>query len=523
MKKTFFIFFLIGVVHAEIHDVSILENDTASYNYADFRMWVNDSTDTLRGIYWFMHPNNGDSRNVVSDSNYQILASNQDFALLGAHIFNMHMYTGIGDAVIAAMDSFAVLFSHNEISFIPFFINGYSWGGQFGYHFTKWIPERMLGFITQKGGHHDTTDAGAAIEVPGLMFIAENDPPYRIENLTGIFLDHRPLGAKWILAMEQGVGHTQVIDYPFLDSFFNTVANLRLPDSMDVFQPISLNTLQDTIGWLGIQDAWVIGSWDCYDGIYDSSSWFPTREVGELWQNFVSEGSVTDTSQCGDLNGPWAWVNDGYLSGIYPPGDTVHIWSDLDPITMTFQGWNGDTSLLADSREWHTTFIMPDNNVHFYALQDSTGPIDFDHEVIQGAENQKNVYYKFPENSTGTIFFFHGGNGNAENIADRIEIIQFFQDALQEELGIIITESENTTLDVPGSNNRWLLQTWTLEENIDIANIGLVGTTISVISSVISSISGIRYPVGPNRPKPKNTVIPKAIANMKIRPIGFTY
>ena len=484
MKKTFFIFFLSGFAHAEIHDVSILENDTASYNYADFRMWVNDSTDTLRGIYWFMHPNNGDSRNVVNDSNYQILASNQDFALMGAHIFNMHMHTGIGDAVIAAMDSFAVLFSHNEISFIPFFINGYSWGGQFGYHFAKWIPERMLGFITQKGGHHDTTDAGAAIEVPGLMFIAENDPPYRIENLTGIFLDHRPLGAKWILAMEQGVGHTQVVDYPFLDSFFNTVANLRLPDSMDVFQPISLNTLQDTIGWLGNQDTWVIGSWDCYDGIYDSSSWFPTREVGGFWQNFVSEGSVTDTSQCGDLNGPWAWVNDGYLSGIYPPGDTVHIWSDLDPITMTFQGWNGDTSLLADSREWHTTFIMPENNVHFYALQDSTGPIDFDHEVIQGAENQKNVYYKFLENSTGTIFFFHGGNGNAENIADRIEIIQFFQDALQEGLGIIITESENTTLNVPGSNNRWLLQTLTLEENIDIANIQALIDTFTVRGNI---------------------------------------
>ena len=450
MKKSFYILFLIGFVHAEIHDVSILEHDTASYNYADFRMWVNDSTDTLRGIYWFMHHNNGDSRNIVNDSSYQLLASNQDFALMGAHIFNMHMHTGIGDAVIAAMDSFAVLFSHDEISFIPFFINGYSWGGQFGYHFTKWIPERMLGFITQKGGYHDTTDAGAAIEVPGLMFVAENDPPYRIENLTGIFLDHRPLGAKWILAMEQNAGHTQVTDYPFLDSFFNTVADLRLPDAMDVFQPISLNTLQDTMGWLGNQDTWVIGSWDCYDGTVDSSSWFPSRTVGEFWQNFVAEGTVTDTSSCdpsfdssyayftvgihgagdesdyvvvtnnddlidqcqaqlelpeeerllhingfldygdggfnqpwswhiisnewvladmsiatcnvspqvvendldywinsvgqlcnwssfikdeisGEPEGPWAWINDGYTSGIYMPGDTVHVWSDLDP------------------------------------------------------------------------------------------------------------------------------------------------------------------------------------------------
>jgi len=283
---------------AEIYDVSIPENDTASYNYADFRMWVNNSTDTLRGIYWFMHPDNGDSRNTVNDSNYQTLASSQDFALMGAHIFNMQMQSGIGDAVIAAMDSFAVLSNHDEISFIPFFINGYSWGGQFGYHFTKWIPERVLGFITQKGGHHDSTDAGGAMEVPGLMFVAENDLPYRIDNLTGIFLDHRPLGAKWILAMEQGVGHTQVIDYPFLNSFFNTVANLRLPDSMDVFQPVTLNPLPDSMGWLGDQTSWTIGAWDCYDGAVDSSSWFPTREVGELWQNFVSEGSIIDTSSC---------------------------------------------------------------------------------------------------------------------------------------------------------------------------------------------------------------------------------
>ncbi|MDP6090240.1 MAG: hypothetical protein QF563_08535, partial [Candidatus Marinimicrobia bacterium] len=292
------ILLLFSLLSSQIYDVSIPENDTASYNYADFRIWINDSTDTLRGIYWFMHPNNGDSRNIVTDSAYQSLVNGQDFALMGAHIFNMHMETGIGDAVIAAMDSFAVLSQHDEISFIPFFINGYSWGGQFGYHFTKWIPERMLGFITQKGGYHDTTDAGDAIEVPGLMFVAENDLPYRIENLTGIFLDHRPIGAKWALAMEQNAGHTQITDQNFLNSFFNTVTDLRLPQPLDVFQPVTLITLSDTIGWLGNQDTWIIGDWDCYDGIVDSSSWFLAREEGELWQNFVSEGTAIDTSTC---------------------------------------------------------------------------------------------------------------------------------------------------------------------------------------------------------------------------------
>jgi hypothetical protein len=67
---------------------------------------------------------------------------------------------------------------------------------------------------------------------------------------------------------------------------------------MNVFQPVTLNTLSDSMGWLGDQSTWTIGAWDCYDGMVNSSSWFPTREVGELWQNFVSEGSIIDTSAC---------------------------------------------------------------------------------------------------------------------------------------------------------------------------------------------------------------------------------
>ena len=285
------------MIKAEIFDISIPENDTASYTYADFRIWINDSTDTLRGIYWFMHPNNGDSRDIVTDTAYQNLAQEQNFAVLGAHIFNMHMDTGIGDAVIAAMDSFAILSQHQELSFIPFFINGYSWGGQFAYHFTKWKPERIVGFITQKGGYHDTTNAELAIQVPALMIVGENDLDYRIENLTNIFLNHRPEGAKWILAKEPGAGHSLVTDFSFLNSFFNTVVNLRIPHSTNLFEPIILDSLSDSIGWLGNQDTHTIGSWECYNSNKDSSSWFPSRLVGEKWQNFVSEFS-TDTSSC---------------------------------------------------------------------------------------------------------------------------------------------------------------------------------------------------------------------------------
>ena len=58
---------------------------------------------------------------------------------------------------------------------------------------------------------------------------------------------------------------------------------------------------------------------------------------------------------------------------------------------MIFQEWTGDTSLLDDQDEWHTSFIMPDNDVYFYAHQDTVGPLNFDYEIIQGVENTKNV------------------------------------------------------------------------------------------------------------------------------------
>ena len=206
MKQLLFILFLSNFLSSQIYDLSIPPDQNDEYGYADFRIWLNDSTDVYRGVYFFMHGWMGDSRNIVYDENLRELCTVNDFALMGAHMDNMHMDSGSGDAVIEILDSIAVLSQNSEIEYAPLFINGYSWGGQFGYHYTVWNPERVLGFITQKGGYHDTTDAGLAIQVPGFMFIGENDLDYRIENLTGIFETHRPVGARWILAMEQNAG-----------------------------------------------------------------------------------------------------------------------------------------------------------------------------------------------------------------------------------------------------------------------------------------------------------------------------
>ena len=91
-------------------------------------------------------------------------------------------------------------------------------------------------------------------------------------------------------------------------------------------------------------------------------------------------------------------VESGYGSGTYAPGDTVHIWANLNPQTMVFHHWDGDTSLLLNPDEWHTIFILSEHYLTFSAVQSTVDTLPFIYEVIQGVDNRKNVYYLLPEN-----------------------------------------------------------------------------------------------------------------------------
>ena len=219
---------------------------------------------------------------------------------MGVHLSNMHMYSGIGDAVLSFIDSISVMTNRPEMTNIPFFINGYSWGGQFGYHFARWFPEKVLALISQKGGYHDTTTANIALDVPMLFFIGENDLQYRIDNLTSIFLNHRPLGAKWILAIEKNAAHEQIIDEQFLNTYFNEMVNIRLNSNSDFYQPIILNELTDSTSWLGDYDSLDIDLWFCYLSNLDSSSWLVNRKIATLWRRFSSDEILVEYNN--DIN-----------------------------------------------------------------------------------------------------------------------------------------------------------------------------------------------------------------------------
>lgn len=288
----------ISALFGQVYDYTATPGPDDTYTIARFRIYLPEDADTSRGIYVYLNPYGSDSRNIVNDPDMRSLCSENQFSLMGAQFDNMHMESGIGDALLNALSNFTQQSGHPEIEHSPLFFEGYSWGGQWSYHFTLWQPGRIIGFVTMKGGYHDTTFAGGAVDVPGLMFIGEDDLDYRVENLTGIFLIHRPLGAPWSLAMEPDAAHNRITNRHLLDNYFLDIISRRLPDEFPTDEVYQLNEVDLTTGWLGDRREHIISQYGCYPHFADTASWSPSEDAAIQWQTFVSDSTVTDTFPC---------------------------------------------------------------------------------------------------------------------------------------------------------------------------------------------------------------------------------
>lgn len=174
-------------------------------------------------------------------------------------------------------------------------------------------------------------------------------------------------------------------------------------------------------------------------------------------------------------------VNNGYGSGSYNAGDTVHIWAKEFPANSIYDKWTGDTSFLAMPDEWHTTLVMPAQNISLTANFTSVQPYSLTLDTIQGKNIPKPVYYYFPANCYGVIYFFHGTGGNAKNWLQDIEKRQMVNQAIGEGFGIIITEADEATLqtDLNGDGKiRWAALPLDSVSNYDYANIKIITDTL---------------------------------------------
>lgn len=190
-------------------------------------------------------------------------------------------------------------------------------------------------------------------------------------------------------------------------------------------------------------------------------------------------------------------VNNGYGSGKYKTGDTVHIFSNAYSVNQLFSKWSGDISLLQAPEEWHTWFIMPAKNITVSGSLETIPAFTLQNEQVMGRDRLKPVYYYFPQGHKGIVYLLHGTNGNAANLVGAYEWQELIKDLVNNKFAVIVTEAEEATTKVDANNDgklRWGLLPVDTVTNVDFANIRIITDTF--YNRGLANRSEPRYSVG---------------------------
>lgn len=186
-------------------------------------------------------------------------------------------------------------------------------------------------------------------------------------------------------------------------------------------------------------------------------------------------------------------VIDGWGGGLYRAGDTVHVFARALDAREVFSEWRSSVRVAFErSNEWHTSFVMPDENVVVSASLDTLPAYEIKEELITGAERPKRVYHVLPPTLRGVVFLYHGTGGSARGwLPGSVENFTFVKDLIAADLGVIITESEETTAqkDINGDGFiRWDVAPPLPDASIDYLNLRAILDSLIKRGSISASV-----------------------------------
>ena len=171
----------------------------ANFDKAEFRLWYPPSTQTVQAALVLVPGSNGDGRPMADDPFWQEFAARHRLALVACRFTDkphdqafiehyVNVSQGSGQALLDALSGFAERTRHAELATAPLLFWGMSAGGEFNYEFVAWKPERVVAFVVNKGGiYYSALLSRAAREVPGILFVGDEDLESRVNMIAGLF------------------------------------------------------------------------------------------------------------------------------------------------------------------------------------------------------------------------------------------------------------------------------------------------------------------------------------------------
>ncbi len=163
-------------------------------------------------------------------------------------------------------------------------------------------------------------------------------------------------------------------------------------------------------------------------------------------------------------------VTNGYGSGTYPVGSTVHVWAAVQPQDQLVTGWTGDAALLADPAEWHSTLVMPARDAAVSATIVDR-PTTLTVSTFTGTTAlAKTVRSHVPPNPRGLVLFLHGTGGSNAFIAST-EAFYVALSALEKGYGVLGTEAEEAVAGDLDGNGKERSDAALTPTNVDFGNL----------------------------------------------------
>ncbi|MBI3232481.1 MAG: T9SS type A sorting domain-containing protein [Bacteroidetes bacterium] len=164
-------------------------------------------------------------------------------------------------------------------------------------------------------------------------------------------------------------------------------------------------------------------------------------------------------------------VLNGYGSGEYKQGDTIHIWAKEFAEDSVFAGWETPlgSAEVALWNEWHTTIIMRGSSGVIRAKFRYSKPLQFSQTTFRILGADRNIWYAFPPSPRGLITLHHFTNGTGNLWTSRTEYRQFCHAAYDMGYALLAYNADEVERGDQTGNGlkQWLATPIDMDKNID--------------------------------------------------------
>jgi len=284
-------------VFAQTTDWDAGPNPTPDLESAQFRWWVPEGVQQLRGVLVILPGSNGDARDAVNDAEWRALVSRQSFAVMGVRLFKAGRgpaYQGdpdgkTSDTIIRAIAGLAAASGHREAASCPLAFWGHSAGSNTGECFARRNPRRTIGVVCIKGPWGPGEATSEKYGIPFLCAIGKGDRPDWVESACGNYEQGKLNRAVWTLAFHQIEGHEAGGTRPLAVAFLDEVISLRLGAPGGPASPASpvLRKVELTSGWLGDPESLDAAPFRDFQGRKHTATWLPGPQTAAAWQTYL--------------------------------------------------------------------------------------------------------------------------------------------------------------------------------------------------------------------------------------------